>query len=155
MTQDNTYLTKEKLDALSAELENLKTVRRKEIAQDLEYAKSLGDLSENAEYQEAREAQGSIEERISKIEALLKNAMVVSHHANDTINIGSKVFIKKEGSTESTQYTLVSSEEADVAVGKLSYNSPLGAALMGKKKDQSFVFKSPKGNVNYTVVSID
>lgn len=154
MTQDNTYLTKEKLDALSAELENLKTVRRKEIAQDLEYAKSLGDLSENAEYQEAREAQGSIEERISKIEALLKNAMVVSHHANDAINIGSKVSITKEGMTDSVQYTIVSSEEADVAVGKLSYNSPLGAALMGKKKDQSFVFKSPKGNVNYTVVSI-
>jgi len=155
MKPENTYLTKEKLEALTAELENLKTVRRKEIAQDLEYAKSLGDLSENAEYQEAREAQANIEDRINKIEGLLKTAMVVSHYNNDVINIGSKVSIKKEGVDDSKQYTIVSSEEADVAVGKLSYNSPLGVALMGKKKGQAFIFKSPKGNVNYTVVEVE
>ena len=155
MKQENTYLTKEKLDALNAELENLRTIRRKEIAQDLEYAKSLGDLSENAEYQEAREAQANTEERITKIEALLKTAMVVSHHANDTVNIGSKVSVKKDDSKDAQLYTIVSSEEADVSVGKLSYNSPLGEALMGKKKGQAFIFKSPKGNINYTILSID
>lgn len=154
MKQENTYLTKEKLDALTAELENLKTVRRKEIAQDLEYAKSLGDLSENAEYQEARESQANIEDRINKIEGLLKTAMIVSHHDDDVINIGSKVTIKKEEAKDSVQYTIVSSEEADVSVGKLSYNSPLGVALMGKKKGQNFIFKSPKGNINYTVVEV-
>ena len=96
MTQENTYLTKEKFDALSSELEHLKTVRRKEIAQDLEYAKSLGDLSENAEYQEAREAQSNIEERIGKIEALLKTALIVSGHTTDVVTIGSKVSVKKD-----------------------------------------------------------
>jgi transcription elongation factor GreA len=154
MKQENTYLTKEKFDALSAELENLKTVRRKEIAQDLEYAKSLGDLSENAEYQEAREAQSSIEERIGKIEGLLKTALIVSEHNTDSINIGSKVVVKKEGSPDSTEYTMVSTEEADVTVGKLSYTSPLGEALMGKKKGQTFDFKSPKGNIKYSIISI-
>ena len=153
MNQESTYLTKEKFDALNAELENLKTVRRKEIAQDLEYAKSLGDLSENAEYQEAREAQSNIEERIGKIEALLKTALIVSGHATDAVTIGSKVVIKKEGS-EPAEYLMVSSEEADVSKGKLSYSSPLGETLMGKKKGQSFDFKSPKGNIKYTVVSI-
>ena len=154
MKTENTYLTKEKLDALTSELDNLKTVRRKEIAQDLEYAKSLGDLSENAEYQEAREAQANIEDRISKIENLLKTATIVAHHVNDAVNIGSKISIKKDDAKEVQNYTIVSSEEADVSIGKLSYNSPLGEALMGKKKGQSFVFKSPKGNINYIVVDI-
>lgn len=153
MNQENTYLTKEKFDALSAELENLKTVRRKEIAQDLEYAKSLGDLSENAEYQEAREAQSNIEERINKIESILKSALIVSRHTTDAVTIGSKVVIRKEGSKDPIEYTIVSSEEADVSAGKLSYTSPLGEMLMGKKKDQTFDFKTPKGNVKYTIVS--
>lgn len=154
MNQENTYLTKEKFDALSAELENLKVVRRKEVAQDLEYAKSLGDLSENAEYQEAREAQSSVEERISKIENILKTALIVSGHTADVVTIGSKVVVKKDTSAEPIEYTMVSSEEADVNAGKLSYNSPLGAVLMGKKKDQTFDFKSPKGNVSYMIVSV-
>ena len=154
MNQENTYLTKEKFDALSAELENLKTVRRKEIAQDLEYAKSLGDLSENAEYQEAREAQSNIEERISKIEALLKTALIFSGHKTDSVTIGSKVVVKKDGAKETAEYTMVSSEEADVSVGKLSYHSPLGEVLMGKKKGETFDFKSPKGIIKYTIVSI-
>jgi transcription elongation factor GreA len=154
MNQENIYLTKEKFDSLSSELENLKTVRRKEVAQDLEYAKSLGDLSENAEYQEAREAQSNIEERINKIESILKTALIVSRHNTDVVTIGSRVVVKKESSKESSEYTMVSSEEADVNVGKLSYLSPLGEVLMGKKKGQTFDFKSPKGNIAYTVVSI-
>jgi transcription elongation factor GreA len=154
MKQENTYLTKEKFDALNTELENLKTIRRKEIAQDLEYAKSLGDLSENAEYQEAREAQSSIEERINKIESILKTALIVSGHTTEVVTIGSKVVIKKESSKDPAEYTMVSSEEADVNVGKLSYTSPLGETLMGKRKGQTFDFKSPKGNITYTVVSI-
>jgi transcription elongation factor GreA len=154
MKQENTYLTKEKFETLNTELENLKTVRRKEIAQDLEYAKSLGDLSENAEYQEAREAQSSIEERINKIESILKTAMIVSGHMTDVVTIGSKVVIKKEEAKEPAEYTIVSSEEADVSIGKLSYTSPLGETLMGKKKGQIFDFKSPKGNIRYAIISI-
>jgi transcription elongation factor GreA len=154
MNQENTYLTKEKFDALSAELRFLKTVRRKEIAQDLEYAKSLGDLSENAEYQEAREAQSSIEDRINKIESILKTTLIVSAHATDTVTIGSKIVLKKEGSDSPIEYVIVSSEEADISKGKLSYISPLGETLMGKKKGQTFNFKSPKGSISYTIVDI-
>ena len=154
MKQENTYLTKEKFTALSAELENLKTVRRKEIAQDLEYSKSLGDLSENAEYQEAREMQGSIEERINKIETILKTALIISGSTSEIVTIGSKVAVKKEGTNNPAEYTIVSSEEADVDAGKLSYMSPLGEVLMGKKKGEAFGFKSPKGVINFTVVSI-
>ncbi len=152
MNQENTYLTKEKFSALSSELENLKTVRRKEIAQDLEYAKSLGDLSENAEYQEAREAQSNIEDRINKIESILKNALIVSGHTVDVVTIGSKIVLRKENTKEDSEYTIVSSEEADLSSGKLSYTSPLGAELMGKKKGQTFDFKSPKGIIPYTIV---
>lgn len=154
MNTENTYLTKEKFDALSAELENLKTVKRKEIAQDLEYAKSLGDLSENAEYHEAREAQSNIEDRINKIESILKTALIVSGHTTGVITIGSKIVIKKEGSTEPIEYLIVSSEEADISAGKLSYSSPLGEALMGKKKDEKFDFKSPKGVVKYIIENV-
>ncbi len=154
MKQENTYLTQEKFDELQAELEMLKTVRRKEIAQDLEYAKSLGDLSENAEYQEAREAQASIEERISKLESLLKTASIVSSHTTSEVTIGSKVTIKKDIAKDSQEYTIVGSEESDISKGRLSYTSPLGTALMSKKKGQEFSFKSPKGNVKYTIVDI-
>jgi transcription elongation factor GreA len=154
MNQENTYLTKEKFDELNAELGFLKTVRRKEIAQDLEYAKSLGDLSENAEYQEAREAQSSIEDRINKIESILKTTLIVSGHTTETVTIGSKIVLKKEGSNGSIEYTIVSSEEADISEGKLSYTSPLGESLMGKKRGQTFNFKSPKGNIAYTIVGI-
>jgi transcription elongation factor GreA len=154
MNQENTYLTKEKFDALSAELGFLKTVRRKEIAQDLEYAKSLGDLSENAEYQEAREAQSSIEDRINKIETILKTTLIVSGHATESVTIGLKIVLKKDSSNDPIEYMIVSSEEADIGEGKLSYTSPLGEALMGKKRGQVFNFKSPKGSIAYTIVGI-
>ncbi len=154
MKQDSTYLTKEKFAELSNELEKLKTSGRKEIAEDLEYAKSLGDLSENAEYQEAREAQATIEDRINHLEAVLKSATIVSSHHTNEVTVGSKVSIKKESMSDVLQYTLVGTEEADLTKGFISYNSPLGAAVMGKKKGEDFSFKSPKGSIKYTIVDI-
>ncbi len=148
------YLTKEKFESLQAELHDLKTVKRKEIAEHLEYARSLGDLSENAEYHEAREDQAQTEARISQIEAILKNAEIVAHKSGDIVEVGSKVTVTKSGDSAQTVFTLVGSEEADISLGKISYNSPLGSALFGKKKGETFQFQSPKGTVQYTVIDV-
>ena len=148
------YLTQEKFDALQAELHDLKTIKRKEIAEHLEYARSLGDLSENAEYHEAREDQAQTEARIQQIETILKNAVIVAHKSGDTVEMGSQVTVTKAGESTKNIFTLVGSEEADFASGKISHNSPLGAALFGKKKGETFEFQSPKGTVKYTVVDV-
>jgi len=154
MNDHKEYLTKEKLKELEAELHALKTVRRKEVAESLEAAKSLGDLSENAEYQEARELQATIEERIMKLEGIVKNAVIVERHHSDSVDIGSSVMVKKDGDKAERSYTIVGSEEADMATGKISYVSPLGKALMGKKKGDVFTFATPAGSVKYSVVKV-
>lgn len=155
MTDENNYLTQEKFEELTKELEHLKTTKRKEIAESLEYARSLGDLSENAEYQEAREMQASTEERIKQLENILKDPQIVAHKKGDTVSLGSKVVIQKEGEKETHEYVLVGSEEADMQERKISYVSPLGDAMMGKKKGESFTFETPNGKQNYTVKSVE
>jgi len=154
MNDEKTYLSKEKFEELKKELEELKTVRRKEIAEKLEYAKSLGDLSENSEYQEARESQANIEDRISTIESLFKSAEIVSAHAGDSIDIGSTVTIQKKGSRAEELYHLVGSEESDIVQRKISNKSPLGEAMFRKKKGDVFLCKTPKGTVEYKVLEI-
>lgn len=155
MKETKQYLTKEKFEELSKELEQLKTVKRKEVAENLEAAKSLGDLSENAEYQEARELQANIEERIAKISDLLKTAVIVEFHHSEIVDVGTKVTLQKEGTKDSLKYEIVGSEEADTLKGKISYLSPLGQAVMGKKKGDKFVLSTPKGSVNYTILGIE
>ena len=147
------FLTPEKFEELKAELENLKTVRRKEIAESLEYARSLGDLSENAEYQEARDMQAAIEERINHLEQVIKEAKIVSNSKKrgDVVGLGSEVTIQKDGEKENRSYTIVGSEEANIHERKLSYLSPLGEALMGKTKGDSFMFDTPNGKQNYKI----
>lgn len=149
------YLSKEKFKLLTAELEELKTVKRKQIAEELEFAKALGDLSENAEYHEAREAQASLEDRILQLESILANAEIVAAHHSDKVEVGAVVHVKKAGDKTARVYTIVGSEEADTAAGKISFKSPLGQALLGKKKGEEFKFKTPAGEVKYTVVSIE
>ena len=149
------YLTQQKYDELKDELELLIHTKRKEIAEQLEYAKSMGDLSENAEYHEARDAQAQVEARISQIEDLLKHAEIMHHKKGDTIEAGSKISIQKIGSKEKQEYVLVGSEEADMVNGKLSYDSPLGNALIGKKKGDSFSVDTPKGTVEYKIISVE
>jgi len=150
----NDYLTKEKFSELSVELERLKTTGRQEIAGRLEYAKSLGDLSENAEYQEAREAFADLEDRISKLEEILKQAVIVKEKHGTQIDIGSTVIIKKSGGA-TLEYHIVGSEEADPKTGKISNESPVGAAMIGKKAGDSFSAKTPSGDVvSYTIVEI-
>ena len=155
MTEQDNYFTQEKFEELTKELEYLKTTKRKEIAESLEYARSLGDLSENAEYQEAREMQATTEERIGQLEGILKNPKIVSHKKGDTVGLGSVVVIKKQGETETRQYSIVGSEEANMQERKISYLSPLGEAMMSKKKGDSFTFETPNGKMNYTILSVE
>ena len=149
------YLSKERFKELTAELEQLKTVKRKEIASELEYAKSLGDLSENAEYQEARESQAALEDRITTLENVLSHVEIVAVHHSNVVEVGSRIKVKKSTDKESKTYTIVGSEESDMVAGKISFKSPLGHALMGKKKGEEFTFKTPGGVAKYTVISLE
>jgi transcription elongation factor GreA len=153
-TQD-TVVSQEKFDEMVQELNELKTVRRTEIAKNLEYARSLGDLSENAEYQEARDLQAATEERIKKLDELVKHARIVTDGKRKSeVSFGSVVTIRKDGSADAHEYTIVGSEEADMRVKRLSHVSPLGAALMGKKKGDVFTFETPAGKQTYTVEKV-
>lgn len=151
----DSFLTQEKFEELKKELEHLKTVRRKEVAESLEYARSLGDISENAEYQEARDMQAAIEERIQYLEKVIKEAKIVAHaNKGDVVGLGSAVTIEKQGDKENHTYTIVGSEEANIHEHKLSFLSPLGEALMGKAKGDSFTFETPGGKQTYSVLKV-
>lgn len=149
-------LTQEKFDELKIELERLTTTTRKEIAESLEYARSLGDLSENAEYQAARELQAATEERIRRLEHIVKSATIMSDKKKGIVGFGSTVTIKKKGDSVEHRYTIVGSEEADMREKKISHLSPLGQTLMSKKKGETFVFSPPSGSgrQEYTVIDI-
>ncbi len=156
MTENNTeYLSQEKFEELKKELDYLKTTRRKEIAESLEYARSLGDLSENAEYQEARDLQAATEERIKKLETILQTAKIVSPKKGDAVTIGSHVSIQKEGDKDLHKYEIVGSEEANMIERKISHLSPLGEAMMGKKKGEKFSFETPNGKQYYKISEVE
>ena len=155
MTEEQELISQEKFEELTKELESLRTTRRKEVAEQLEYARSLGDLSENAEYQEAREMQAAVEERVQKLEAILKNAKIVRAGKGEIVGMGSTVTVQKVGVDEKHTYIIVGAEEADLFAGKISYHSPLGAALMGKKKGDEFSFNTPKGMQKYKILKVE
>jgi transcription elongation factor GreA len=154
MKQAGNYITEEKRKALEIELKELKGPKRKEILENLEYAKSLGDLSENAEYHQTREDQGKLEERIAKIEQILQSSQIASKGGGEEIEIGSKVVVLKEGEKKEKTYQIVGSEEADMAQGKISNKSPFGDALLGRKKGEDISFKTPNGEVNYKIINV-
>ena len=149
------YLSKEKLEDLKKELEHLKTNKRREVAESLEYARSLGDLSENAEYQEAGRLQTEVEDRIATIELILRSAIIVSDYSGGIINIGSMVIVEKEGSNTRKNYRVMGSEEANMKEGKISNKSPIGASLIGKKKGDRVSVQTPGGEVFYIVIDVE
>lgn len=154
MPDKKTYLSKEKHTELHNELDFLQTTRRQEIAEQLETAKSFGDLSENAEYHEARAAQANLEQRIYELDAMLKNVEIVEHHKSDIAEVGTTVTLDKKGG-DAVTYELVGSAEADTAAGKISVDSPLGQAIVGKKKGETFDFNAPSGKkFTYTLKKI-
>jgi transcription elongation factor GreA len=146
-------ITPEGYEKLKKELEMLTTVRRRDIADRIEKAKELGDLSENAEYHDAKEAHAFNEGRISEISNLLKNITVVSNGSSgDTVGMGSKVAVAFNGKEKT--FTIVSFNEADPMNGLISNESPIGQAFIGKKKGDSVQVKTPKGDVEYHIISI-
>ena len=153
--QDAEYLSQEGFDRLKTELKDLRTVKRKEIAGRLEYAKGLGDLSENSEYHEAKEAQLDNERRISELEDLLARSVIMSKDAvKKDVAIGSTVVLTRADVFEARRYILVGSEESNPAQSKISYESPLGRALLGRKKGDEVKFMAPRGEMKYKILDI-
>lgn len=150
---ESEYLSSEKIAELEAELAELKSTKRQEIMDRVALAKSHGDLSENAEYHQARDDQRKNEERIQKVESVLKAAVVIEKVASDIVALSSCVVVQKE-SADPQEFCLVGAEEADMSVGKLSFKSPLGEALFGKKKGDVVTITTPKGDVCYTIIDI-
>lgn len=151
---DQEYISEEAKESLEKELKYLTGEKRREIAYRLEETSSLGDLSENAEYHEAKEEQLLVEQRILVVEDILSKAVVVKKQGGSfKINIGSIVILKKDGN-DLFEYIIVSSEEADPFQGKISRVSPLGSALFGKKKGEVVEVVTPGGEISYTIVEI-
>ncbi len=148
------YLSAEGLEKLKQELQDLKTVKRREVASRIEAAKALGDLSENAEYHEAKDEMALMENRIVEIEEILKNVAVIEEEAATpgAVRVGSVVEVAINGKQK--MFTIVGSNEADPAAGKISNESPIGSALLGAKVGDVVNVKTPAGTVEYEIRSI-
>ncbi|MBI2640606.1 MAG: transcription elongation factor GreA [Candidatus Sungbacteria bacterium] len=146
------YLSEEGLEKLKKELQELKTVKRQDIAARLEHAKTLGDLSENAEYQEAKEEQSLMELQIAELEETVRNAVLIRGHRTDQVTVGSTVRVRSQSGEE--MYMIVGSEEANPAEGKISNESPMGKAFLGKKVGDEVEVKTPGGVITYQVAEI-
>ena len=154
--QKEIILTEEGMKKLQDELEHLKLVKRPEVSEKIKIARGFGDLSENAEYDEAKKEQAEVEERIQTLEQMLKYARVLdeSEIASDVIGLGSKVTLWDEEFEEEVIYSIVSTTEADPMNNKLSVESPVGKALSGKKKDEIVTVMTPGGEVQYKILEI-
>jgi transcription elongation factor GreA len=151
------YLTEEGLQKVREELEYLTTTRRREVAQMIAEAKAEGDLSENAGYDEAKTQQGFLEGRIRDLENILKHAVIIneSEGARNLIAIGRTVIVREVGTDFEETYTIVGSLEADPMNGRVSNESPMGKALLGKKKGQKVVVQSPGGEITFEILKIE
>ncbi len=149
-------LTKERLEELKAELEHLKTVREHEVAELIKEARGFGDLSENSEYDEAKNEQAIIEGRIAEIENQLKNVRVLdeSEIGTENVHIGSTVTVREKGTTLDETYRIVGSTEADPLDGKISDESPIGSALLGHRKGDLVEVETPGGVIMLEVIDI-
>ena len=147
MDSDRIFITGKKKKELEKELDFLTNDGRRKIAKELDNAKALGDLSENAEYHQAREDQGRMEARITEIENILKNAEIIKKSKTGKIQVGSEITILKKEENKEFKYKLVGVQEVDILSGKISFSSPLGSAMMGKEAGDSFGFKTPNGKV--------
>ena len=157
MEEKKNILTYEGLRQYEEELEELKVVRRQEVAQKIKEARAQGDLSENAEYDAAKDEQRDIEARIEELEKILKNAEVVVEDEVDLgrINIGCKVKVKDLTDNETLEYKIVGSSEANSLQGKISNESPVGKALIGAKKGDTVAVETQAGTFKYKVMGID
>ncbi len=149
-------MTQEGLRRLEEELEELKTVKRKEIAEKIKVALSFGDLSENSEYDEAKNDQAIVEGRIAEIEAQLKNVRLIDEEelSNDTVHIGSRVQVRDESDGSAEVFKIVGSTEADPLEGKISDESPVGKGLLGHGVGDTVEIEIPLGTLHYTILEI-
>ena len=156
MAEGNILLTREGYNNLAKELERLKNVRRREIAKDLAEARAMGDLSENAEYDAAKDAQAMNEKRINEIENILTRARIIDEDkiSKDEALLGATVRVKDLGTGEEFDYMLVSAEESDFDHNKISVTSPVGKALLGHKAGDIVEVRVPAGSLEYKIVGI-
>lgn len=154
MQRKKTLVTEDGLRKLREELQHLKTVRRREVADAIQQAKDQGDISENAEYVDAKEEQGIVEQRIAELEALLKNIEVIrkDNGNNGDIQVGATVTLGVNGKEAS--YTIVGPKEADPAKGLISNESPMGMALLGKKPGETVSVRTPAGSQEVRILKI-
>lgn len=156
MAEKHVFLTEEGLIKIEDELDELKSVRRKEIADRIKQALSFGDISENSEYDQAKNEQGQLEIRIAKLENLLRNAKIIDEDeiTTDKVSIGSKVVVKDLEYDEEMEYVIVGSAEADPYEGRISNESPLGSALLGCKIGEVVEVNVPDGVIKYEILKI-
>jgi len=152
---DDIYLTQEGIAKLKTELKELKGPTRQELAAKLKSAIEMGDLSENADYKKAKEDQGFIEGRIQELEQTLKRAKVIqkNNNSNELVQIGSTVVVKEEDFPEE-EFQIVGSKETDPNSGKISYESPIGRALINHKVGDIVRVKTPAGGINFKIISV-
>ena len=149
-------LSAQRLEALKEELNYLKTVREKEVAEQIKEARSFGDLSENSEYDEAKNEQGKLYSRIAEIENILSNHVVIEDHEKDpdAVRLGSRITVLDLEFKEEETYQVVGSQEADPMNGKISEESPFGRALIGHKVGEKVTVESPSGPIRYEIKKV-
>ena len=156
MAERDVFLTAEGLKKIENELDEAKAVKRKEIAARIKVALDFGDISENSEYDQAKNEQGQLEERIARLEMMLRNAIVIdeSEISTDVVGIGSKVIVKDLEYEEEMEFTIVGSAEADPYNGRISNESPVGSALLGNKSGDVVDVMVPDGIIKYEILTI-
>ena len=150
-----TYLTPEGKLKLEAELEDLKTNKRRELAERLNFAIKQGDLSENADYSAAKEDQAFLEGRIRTIEGMLRHVSIITEQVGGQVRIGSRITVIEVGSDDQESFSIVGAAEANPVNGKISNESPLGRALLGKRIDNEVEIDAPAGRITFRIVSIE
>lgn len=149
-------MTQEGYEALKKELNELKSVTRGEISEKIRVARGFGDLSENSEYDEAKNEQGKLYSRIAELDEILSNYTLIEEQENhmDMVHVGNNVVVKDLEFDETLHYQIVGSQEADPMNGRISEDSPFGRALLGKKAGEEVVVEAPAGNIRYQIVEI-
>ena len=157
-TSNRYKMSRERLEELKEELNNLETVRTKEVAEQIKEARSFGDLSENSEYDEAKTEQGKLYSKIAEIKDLIENAEIVERSEEDVpkdvVTLGSIVRVKDIGDDVEDTYEIVGSQESDPRIGCISEDSPIGRALMGHKEDDEIAVEAPDGVLRFRIVSV-
>jgi transcription elongation factor GreA len=158
MSDKPAYLTRDGRTRLEAELEDLVTNGRKQVAERIGAAKELGDISESGEYEDAKNSQAHLEGRIREIKSILSRAQIIDEEGNGQgheVRVGSKVTVRVDGEDDEETWTIVGSAEAKPREGKISNESPLGAAMLGKRKNQKVTVQTPSGQMKLTIIKIN